>query len=75
MRNMKERKTSKNYVLKSFLPSSVNCRTCLVQVYKTEIADLDEFCNAVDTPEQLYKPYLYGNNNSFVQTSRMPMWF
>jgi len=73
--NIRLPKITKNYFLKSFLPSSIKLWNTL-DIQIRQIADLDGFRKAISlifTPGILYKPYIAGNDKGFIQISRMRM--
>jgi len=73
--NIRLPKITKNYFLKSFLPSSVKLWNKLTLTLR-QMANLDQFRDSIDliyTPGELYKPYLFGTDRSYIQLSRMRM--
>ena len=73
--NIREPKTSKNYFLKSFLPSSIKLWNN-IDIGIRNMTELENFRNSVThlyTPAVLYMPYLHGNSKSYIQISRMRM--
>ena len=68
-------KITKNYFLKSFLPSSVKMWNKLSLDIR-QIADLDEYRKAISkiyTPGELYKPFLFGTDKGYIHLSRIRM--
>ena len=73
--NLRLPKISKNYFLKSFIPSSIRLWNGLETIVKS-ILDLEEFKKAIKqmyTPNTLYKPYLWGYTKEFINLSRLRM--
>ena len=68
-------KISKNYFLKSFLPSSIKSWNNL-DVKTRQSTDIEHFRTSISsliTPSTLYRPYLFGDRKGFIQISRMRM--
>jgi len=73
--NIRLPKISKNYFLKSFIPSSIRLWNSLENSLRN-ITDIDEFKKAVKKlyiSDTVYKPYLWGYTKEFINLSRMRM--